>query len=151
VEFSIGRNENMQTKGFIFLATLAVSVGGGISLGAGIAQADEVLPGLTCNQDAFFGVTTCTNTTNTDYTVFQTRECEGGAYSVPGYFGGLDSNGNPIMTTTMSYVDPSVEQSTIFVPAHNTGLGLESCAISAMRVHYSVEPPPAVPPPPPLQ
>jgi hypothetical protein len=141
----------MQSKRFMLLAALAASVGASISMGAGTAQADDVLPGLTCNQDVFFGVTTCTNTTTTDYTVIQTRECEGGSYFIPGTFGGSDANGNPIMTSNIGFVDPTVEQSRIFVPANNTGLGLESCAVSATRVYYSVEPPAAGPPPPPLQ
>ncbi|EHB48725.1 Uncoordinated protein 34, isoform a [Mycolicibacterium rhodesiae JS60] len=135
----------MQSKRRILLAALAVSVGGGLSVGAGTAHADDVLPGLTCDEQ--FLSTNCTNTTNTDYTVLQTRECAGGSYSTS-YNGGTADN--PAMYYTTHTVDPTVEYVRVFVPANNTGSGpRSSCELETERFYYSVEPPVPGPPPPP--
>jgi hypothetical protein len=140
------------------VAGLAVSVGAGLSLGAGTAHADpiEVKAGLTCDEDLFS--TICTNTTNTDYTVVQTRDCKGGTLgsSVPHTEYSHDSKGNLQTETTYTWetrsVDPSTEIITVFVPAHDTGSGpRSSCTLDTVGFHYSVESPapgPAPAPPP---
>jgi len=147
------------TKSLILLAALAVSAGGSLSLGAATAHADvlaactpafmsltctaEVQPGLTCNAG---GWTTCTNATNRDYTVIETLECPGGSYTGYEYGYGFDPiKGEMGMTSNLlvtRYVDPSVEHSSIFVPANNTGTGPQGTgcpAGSATSVRYSVQ------------
>ncbi len=141
----------MRPTSLTLLAALAVSVGGGLSLGTGPAHADDVLPGLTCDEQLL--TTDCTNTTNSDYTVLQTRECAGGSYSttVPGYGYDAGSGGFTFSAPTPQtiYVDPTVEYVRVFVPANNTGSGpRSSCALETERFYYSVEPPAAGPPPP---
>lgn len=136
----------------VAVTALAVSVAGGLSPGAGTAHADEVLPGVTCDEQ--FLSTTCTNTTNADHTVLQTRECAGGSYSttVPGYGYDAGSGGFTFSAPTPQtiYVDPTVEFVRVFVPANSTGSGpRSSCALETERLYYSVEQPAAGPPPPP--
>jgi hypothetical protein len=141
------------------LAALAVGACGSLSLGIGTAHADvvatctneflgvtctaEILPGLTCNAG---GWTTCTNATNRDYTVIETLECPGGAYSEYEYGYGFDPiTGEMGMTPNLPatrYVDPSVEHSSIFVPANNTGIVPQGtgCPVgSPTSVRYSVQ------------
>jgi hypothetical protein len=154
----------MQHGSLKLLAALAVGVGGGLSLGAGTSHADvyEVKPGLTC--DEVFLSTTCTNITNTDYTVIQTRECAGGEYttSTPVYsYGPKGEQSLLYYSTSTHHVDPSTEYVSIFAPANDTGWGpRSSCRLETERFYYSVEPPvpgpvsggnAAAPPPPPPQ
>jgi hypothetical protein len=104
------------------LAALAVTAVGSLCLGAGSAHADQVRPGLTC--DDAFGVITCNNTTDTDYTVLQTRDCAGGSWTTFDYTSTFDSKGHPSVTPhlkTHSAV-PHESFATVFVPAHNTGV-----------------------------
>jgi hypothetical protein len=104
------------------LAALAVTTVGSLFLGAGSAHADEIRPGLTC--DYFYGMTTCANTTDTGYTVNETRDC-------------TDAwNFDNTKTTRVS---------TFFVPPQSNGLVSSSgCGeSSAKSVTYSIAPPPA--------
>jgi hypothetical protein len=127
----------------MLVAALAVTVAGGLSLGAGTAYADEVLPGLTC--DDFDGIITCTNTTNTDYTIVQTKQCAGGDRSSTDYGYMLNPvTGHYDNSPKMSFhsTEPSVEIANVFVPARNSGIGLNGCDYHADRISYSVAPPP---------
>jgi hypothetical protein len=133
----------MQHNSVTLLAALAVSVVG-VSLGAGTAHADVVRPGLTCDRN--WQITTCNNTTNTDYTVIATRECSGGTYTttVPQTQYGPNGTSTTTYTFEIHSVDPSVEQDNIFVPANNTGTIMSGCPVGSdtKRVSYSVGPPP---------
>ena len=134
----------MGRKRLTLIAALGLSIGAAFLLGAATAHADEVLPGLTCDEQ--FLSTDCTNTTKTDYMVVQTRECAGGTYTTthPGYGYDAGSGGftfNAPMTEYHS-VEPSVEYVRVFVPANNTGSGpRSSCDLETLRFFYTVEPP----------
>jgi hypothetical protein len=105
---------------------LAVTTVGSLFLGAGSAHADEILPGLTC--DYFYGMTTCANTTDTGYTVTESRDCTW-AYNFDG--------------------PKTIKVSTFFVPPQFNGLvsssgcGSRPDSNSAKSVTYSIVPPPA--------
>jgi hypothetical protein len=135
---------------------LAVAAAGGLGLGAATAQADpvQIKPGLSC--DDVVGFINCTNDTDTDVTVVQKRDCPGGTKVITEYGYGYNavsggfSSGTPM--TRYVDVDPSVEFTSIFVAAHNTGFGQKSCeGDSATSITYTTEAPGADqgPPPPP--
>jgi len=104
----------------------------------------EVLAGLTCNAG---GWTTCTNTTNTDYTVIETVDCPAGSFIaselVPMYDALTGTNTMTPQTVT-HYVEASVEHSSIFVPANNTGTGPQGTGCDGgnpTSIRYSIEGP----------
>jgi hypothetical protein len=137
------------------LAALAVGVVGGLSVGAAPAQADpvQVKPGLSC--DDVVGFINCTNDTDTDVTVVQKKDCPGGTKAITEYGYGYNavsggfSSGTPM--TRYVDVDPSVEFTSIFVAAHNTGFGQKSCeGDSATSITYTTEAPAPAPAGPPI-
>jgi hypothetical protein len=130
----------MVTRRFTVLAALAVGAVANLFVGGVTAHADDVLPGLTC--DDLGGVITCNNTTDKDYTVLQNRVCPGGTWTTttfspdPAYSSGM-------YTTTSHTEEPSVEFARVFAAAHNTGWGHNGCDhFDATSITYSIEPPP---------
>src|SRR5262245_33702609 len=102
----------------------------GFWLGAGSAHAApvEVQPGLTC--DDFDGIITCTNTTATDYSIIQTRNCLGGSWSDFDYSYGYNPvTGEYDSQPKMKFhsAEPSVRTARIFAAANSTGMGLNDC------------------------
>jgi hypothetical protein len=129
----------------LLLTALAVTAVGNLCLGAGSAHADEVRPGLTC--DDTFGVFTCNNTTDVDYTVLQTRDCAGGSWTTTDYTTTYDSKGHSSSTphTVVHSAEPHQSFATVFVPAHNSGSGINGCDYETSHIAYSIQtaPPPA--------
>ncbi|MDT5209251.1 MAG: hypothetical protein QOF67_1666 [Mycobacterium sp.] len=127
----------MITRRSILLAPLALGAVGVLWLAPATARADEVRPGVTCDRNAgLFVSTTCTNTTDTGYTVVETTECAGGDYYMQ--IGTIAAPG---------HLDPSVKYDSIFVAANDVAnVPTSSCDFDAMRVSYSIAPaPPPVP------
>lgn len=109
--------------GLPLLAALAVTT---VFLGAGSAHADEIRPGLIC--DYFYGMTTCANTTDTGYTVTESRDCTW-AYK---------SDGPKTMKVSTFFVPPQFNGL-----VSSSGCGSRSDSNSAKSVTYSIVPPPA--------
>jgi hypothetical protein len=139
---------NMPTRyqSLAFVAALAAGAAVNLFVGAGTAHADPVVvqPGLTC--DDFGGVVRCDNTTNSDYTVTQTRECSGGSWgeSVPQtQYGPNGTSQTTYMWQTHS-VEPHTQYASVFAPANNAGFGSNSCGRGSdpVRITYSIAPPP---------
>lgn len=124
----------------LIVTTLIVAGAVALTLGISKAHADPVAfkPGVSC--DDVWGVINCTNDTDTDVEVTQTKQCAEGSWMTTDYemvynYGTHSSTSVP--KSVFHHTDSQTKVATVFVAAHNTALGLNGCDHDTAAISYA--------------
>jgi hypothetical protein len=124
----------------VVVAATSLAVAG-VALAIPMAHADPtvVRPGLTC--DDIWGVINCTNDTDTDSTVLQTKQCAAGTWSTTEYDSEYDYTTHTSTSQPKLVFHSTDAQSTVanvFVAAHSSALGANGCDHDTAGITYAI-------------